>query len=93
MHELRFKKGIPTSVVSSACNQQKQGMHISFMIDPEVFSNEHILPPDFVMDVARSAATRMSGLTVSVQLEEDDDWSEYIFSDELEQDTTKEERQ
>ena len=45
-HELRFKKGIPTSVVSSGCDPQKQGMHISFMIDSEVF-HEHILPPDF----------------------------------------------
>lgn len=79
MYDLRFKKGIPTSVVSSACNQQKQGMHISFMIDPEVFSNEHILPPDFVMDVARSAATRLPGLVVSVKAENNDGWVEHIF--------------
>lgn len=90
MHDLRFEKGIPTSVKSLSCDPQKQGMLISFQIDSAVFS-PHILPSNFVIDVAQTAATRMSGLTVSVQLEEDDGWSEYIFSNELEQDTTKEE--
>ena len=90
MHELRFKKGIPMSVVSSACDQQ-QGMHVSFMIDPEVFNNQHILPPDFVIDIARTAATRMPGLTVSVKVEEDGDWCVHVFGGKLEQRFAKEE--
>lgn len=80
-HELRFKKGIPTSVISSGCDPQKQGMHIAFMIDSEVF-HEHILPPDFILHVARTAATQMSGLTISVKIEEKGDWcatSSYYF--------------
>ena len=82
MHDFRFEKGIPTSVKSSSCDPQKQGMHISFMIDPDVFNNEHVLPSDFVIDVAQTAATRMSGLLVSVKAETDDGWIEHLFGSE-----------
>ena len=82
LHELHFRKGIPISAVSSLCGKQKKGMKISFMIDPEVFHNEHILPPDFVTHIAETAATRMSGLLVSVKVETDDSWNEHIFGRE-----------
>ena len=89
-HNLHFEQGVPKSIESSVCDQGKKGMQIPFMIDPEVFSNEHILPPDFVMDVARSAATRMSGLLVSVKVETDDGWNEHIFGRERKEDSRKE---
>ena len=54
-------------------------MHISFMIDPEMFHNEHILTPDFVVDIAKKAVTSMTGLTVSVKGEEDSDWCVRVF--------------
>lgn len=82
MHDFRFEKGIPTSVKSLSCDPQKQGMHISFIIDPDVFNNEHVLPSDFVIDVAQTAATRMSGLLVSVKAETTAGWAEYIFGTE-----------
>lgn len=78
IHQFHFKKGIPTSAKSLLCDPQKQSMHVSFMIDPEVFNNQHILPPDYVIDIARTAATRMTGLTVSVKVEEDDDWCVHV---------------
>ena len=80
-HDFHFEKGIPTSAKSLSCDPQKQGMHISFQIDSDVFS-QHILPPDFVIDVAQTAATRMSGLLVSVKVETDDGWNEHIFGRE-----------
>ena len=82
MHQFHFKKGIPISTDSSACDPQKQSMHISFMIDPEVFNNEHVLSSDFVIDIAQTAATRMSGLFISVKVETGDSWDEYIFGRE-----------
>ncbi len=78
MHDLRFEKGIPTNAKSLSCDPRKQGMHISFQIDSDVFS-QHILPPDFVIDVAQTAATRMSGLLVSVKVETNDGWAEHLF--------------
>lgn len=89
MHDFRFEKGISTSAKSLSCDPQKQSMHISFMIDPEVFS-QHILPPDFVIEVSRTAATRMSGLLVSVKVETDDGWNEHIFGRERKEDSRKE---
>lgn len=91
MYELHFRKGIPTNAVPSICGKQQKGMHISFMIDPEVFNKQHILPPDYVIDIARTAATRMTGLTVSVKVEEDDDWCVHVFGGKLEQRFAKEE--
>ena len=89
MHDLRFEKGIPTSAKSLSCDPQKQGMHISFQIDSAVFS-PHILPSDFVIDVAQTAATRMSGLFISVKVETDDGWNEHIFGRERKEDSRKE---
>lgn len=89
-HELHFRKGIPTSVVSSICGKQKKGMKISFMIDPEVFHNEHIIPSDYIIDIAQTAATRLPGLLVSVKVETNGTWAEHIFGTECKEGSREE---
>ena len=78
-HNLHFEQGVPKNIESSVCDQGKQGMQISFMIDPSVFSKQHILPADFVIDIARTAATRLPGLLVSVKVNNNDGWVEHLF--------------
>jgi len=92
-HNLHFEQGVPKSKESSVCDQGKQGMQVSFLIDPSVFNKQHVLPADFVVDIARTTATKMTGLTVSVKVEEDGEWCEHAFGEELKQRFAKEEAQ
>ena len=81
-HNLHFEQGVPKSKESSVCDQGKQGMQISFLIDPSVFNKQHILPTEFVVAIAQTAATRLPGLLVSVKAENNDGWVEHIFGTE-----------
>ena len=68
----------------------KIDMKISFMIDPEVFHNEHIIPSDYIIDIAQTAATRLPGLLVSVKVETNGTWAEHIFGTECKEGSREE---